>query len=406
LGLCILALTTQGSYENNHQKEQLRALKSLQSFPIAEKKVEKPPKMKRNRGKIKGLNLLPEKYNKTDLSNFALPLIDDQLTKALKNQLKLLALRKQSFNQEFGNISLNMIDLETTIDLLLLWQNTYPQGLQDHLDAYMLKGRDGKGHVYFTGYYTPEIKVSKKPTKRYKYPLYAYPKKWEGDLPTRKEIDGDTILKGAGLEIAYAKKLEDIYFMQLQGSGLGRYPNGESVYFGFAGSNRHSYSSIGRFIKNNENIPLKNISVEGIKNYLSNHPKMVEPILFSNPSYVFFKKSNSLPKGAGHVPLTEDYSIAVDIKHLPLGSCLLAALPVLDERGKFSHHKYQFLVAQDVGGAIRGNGHVDVYCGTGVEGKKKAMALHHYGQLWLLLPKPSPELGPVLFENSLSGTEL
>lgn len=59
------------------------------------------------------------------------------------------------------------------------------------------------------------------------------------------------------------------------------------------------------------------------------------------------------------------------------------------------------MLAQDVGGAIRGNGHVDVYCGVGEEGKQKAMALHHYGQLWLLLPKPSDQVDPLLSPGAL-----
>ena len=158
-------------------------------------------------------------------------------------------------------------------------------------------------------------------------------------------------------------------------------------------------SSIGKHIKNNESIRLRNISMEGVKKYLKYNPHQVEPILFTNPSYVFFEASNSKPLGAGHVPLTADYSIAVDPKHIPLGGCLLAAVPIMDEVGDFSHHEYQFLLAQDVGGAIKGNGHIDVYSGIGQAAKKKAMEMHHYGQLWLLLPKPSDELGPVFSDG-------
>ncbi len=379
------------------------ALESIQAFPVSTKKAlpVELPKIRRT-GLLGDAPLLSDIYTKTNLSNFSLPIIDSKLTFALAQQLRLLKLRKQPFTQHFGNLSLNLAELETTIELLLLWQHTYPQGLQEHLNAYQLKGKDQKGNVYFTGYYTPEIKAKKQKDSRYKYPLYAYPKSWEGPLPSRAAIDKEKALQGKGLELAYAEKLEDIYYMQLQGSGLVRYPSGESEYFGYAGSNRHPYKSIGRYIKDNESIPLKNISVNGVKNFLRHHPEMVEPVLFVNPSYTFFKKSNSMPFGAGHVPLTGDYSIAVDKKYLPLGSCLLAALPVIDEDGNFSHHQYQFVVAQDVGGAIRGTGHVDVYCGIGEEGKNKAMALHHYGQLWLLLPKPSDELGPVLSEGAIT----
>lgn len=400
LVLFLVPLQCTTDHSSNDTSSNLVALETLQSLPISTKKI---PKRKRN-GKLEKAPLLPKHYNKTNLSLLSLPFIDNDLIQALEQQHKLLKRRKQNFSQRFSNISLNMADLSTTIDLMLLWQRTFPQGLEDHLNAFQLSGKDRKGNVKFTGYYTPELKVSKKKTSRFKYPIYAFPEDWEGQLPTREQIDGEGILDNKAEILAYAERLEDIYYMQLQGSGMVRYRNGTRSYFGYAGSNKHPYSSIGKHIKDNEAIRLKNISVKGIKRYLKDRPDMVEPILFTNPSYIFFEESKTMPLGAGHVPLTADYSIAVDKRHIPLGSCLLAALPVLDEEGYFSHHEYKFLVAQDVGGAIRGNGHVDVYCGIGEEGQRKAMALHHYGQLWLLLPKPSGELGPVFSEGSLSGT--
>lgn len=372
------------------------ALEDLDTFPV---KVAKKVKKKRS-GKLHHAKKLGQTYTKTNLSTLTLPYIGQALTEALEQQQLLLKRRKQSRTQRFGNISLNLMDLETTVELLSVWQQTYPQGLAEHLNAYQLKGQDGRGNVKFTGYFTPEIKVSKRQTKAYPYPIYAYPKEWKGLLPTRKQIDEEGALKGMGLELAYAQRLEEIYYMQLQGSGLVRFRDGQKAYFGFAGSNRHKYQSIGAHIRDNENIPLKNISMEGVKRYLKYNPDKVGEVLFTNPSYVFFEASNKAPLGAGHVPLTADYSIAVDTRHLPLGSCLLAAFPVIDEEGYFSHHEYKFMLAQDVGGAIRGNGHVDVYCGVGEEGQQKAMALHHYGQLWLLLPKPSDELGPVFTEGA------
>jgi len=362
----------------------------LAAFPIATK----IPKKKKRTGKLKDATPLFNTYTKTNLSTFSLPRIDEDLTKALVQQLKLLKRRKQDFAQQFDNISLNLTDLETTIELLLLWQQTYPQGLEEHLNAYQLKGQDGKGNVKFTGYFTPELKVSKRQTKYYPYPIYAYPEDWKGHLPTRRQIDGDGV--------AYTKRLEDIYYMQLQGSGLVKYRNEQYKYFGYAGTNRHPYSSIGKYIKNNESIRLKNISMEGVKSYLKYNPDKVDDILFTNPSYVFFEATNTKPLGAGHVPLTADYSIAVDPKHIPLGGCLLAAVPVMDEAGDFSHHEYKFLLAQDVGGAIKGKGHIDVYSGIGALGQQKAMEMHHYGQLWLLLPKPSDELGPVFSNGALT----
>ncbi|MBK7408084.1 MAG: hypothetical protein IPJ40_08480 [Saprospirales bacterium] len=45
------------------------------------------------------------------------------------------------------------------------------------------------------------------------------------------------------------------------------------------------------------------------------------------------------------------------------------------------------MLAQDVGGAIRGPGHIDIYSGTGQEGQRMAGNRMHYGMVWLLLPK-------------------
>jgi membrane-bound lytic murein transglycosylase A len=80
-------------------------------------------------------------------------------------------------------------------------------------------------------------------------------------------------------------------------------------------------------------------------------------------------------------------SVAVDRRYIPLGSTLLAAVPVLDENNNFIGHEYRILTAQDVGGAIKGKGRMDFFCGTGEAGKKRSGALNHYGKVWLLLPK-------------------
>ncbi|HMR44509.1 MAG TPA: 3D domain-containing protein, partial [Saprospiraceae bacterium] len=69
------------------------------------------------------------------------------------------------------------------------------------------------------------------------------------------------------------------------------------------------------------------------------------------------------------------------------GSVLLAAIPEFDKNGNCIGHQYRFLMAQDVGGQIGGPGHIDLYCGVGKEAQIKASRFHHYGRLWILLPK-------------------
>ena len=85
--------------------------------------------------------------------------------------------------------------------------------------------------------------------------------------------------------------------------------------------------------------------------------------------------------------IIENCSVAADFKYLPKGSILLGKIPVLNEYGEFIKHHYKLLLVHDTGGAIKGPGHIDLYAGEGEKGKNYASAMHHYGELWLILPK-------------------
>lgn len=340
-------------------------------------------------GKSNDATILEEVYTEASLAKFNFPNINDQLAIGLKKQLKVLKHRKKIAINSFGEVDINLVKLEQTIHELLDIKEMKSPDVSSKLSAYQLKGEDGKGNVFYTGYFTPVLKVSRKPSKRYKYPLYAKPRKINGKFPTRAQIDGQQALKGKGLELAYAENLADIYFMQVQGSGIVQYQDGSQELLAYAGSNRHPYKSIGKYmIEKGYTTPAK-VSLTWIKRFLKRNPNLLEEILFVNKSYIFFERAKyqKTPKGAGLVPLTEDYSIAVDTKYIPLGSCLLAAVPIIDNNNKVVKHEYRLLIAQDKGGAIKGPGHIDLYSGVGIQGQRKASALHHYGKMWLLLPK-------------------
>jgi len=339
-------------------------------------------------GKDKEAPILEKTYTKTSLDSLELPIISSELVEGLQNQLDLLRLRKQKNVQQIGNLEITLDQLEETIVELIAWQHTKPIGLPQTLDAYQIKGKDKRGNVYFTGYFTPIIKVDDQPSSKYPYPIYTRPKDWEGDYPTRADIEFGGALDNQGLELAYSNNKIDIYFMQVQGSGYVEYPNGKQSLFSYDGTNRHPYSSIGRYLISREDIPAKNISMKGIRSFFDERPDLVDEVLYTNESYTFFTEKYDRPKGAGHVPLIDDFSIAVDRRYIPLGSCLLAKVPVISPDGKTRKHEYRFLLAQDIGGAIKGTGHVDLYNGIGVEAQSKASATHHYGKMWLLLPKP------------------
>jgi len=338
-------------------------------------------------GKKQTAPLQSELYTAQAISTAHFPEITEPVISALEQQKRLLKYKKRKTPQKVGNLIVSNEQLQKTADILLKAKDSEDLTEIIHqLNAYKIKGQDQRGNVHFTGYYTPVLPVSSIQSKEFPYPLYAFPQDWQGKLPSRKEIDGDLVLKGRNLELAYAKSLIDIYIMQVQGSGIVEYEDGTQQLFAFTGSNRKSYASIGKYMIEKGMTTPQHVSFQFIKKYLQEHPKKAHEILFSNPSYVFFKPVNSNPKGAGLVPLTKMHSIAVDTRYIPMGSILLASIPIIDNKNKVISHEYRLVVAQDIGGAIKGSGHVDLYTGVGYEGRRQASRLHHYGNLWLLLP--------------------
>lgn len=331
-------------------------------------------------------------FSKVPLEETGFPVITEELAIALQYQLHVLEKSNFKDGQKTGNLDLTYGGMKEVLELLIARANTQPNDLHQYLDAWQSWGDDRHGNVYFTGYYTPALKVKKHKDKKYKYPLYAFPDDWEGPLPSRREIDAENALAGRELELAYASNPLDIYIMQLQGSGTVEFlDTKERKLFRYAGENGHRYRNIQRFFKNRDDLSISNVSMSGIRRFLAKHPHLTDSVLFYNPSYTFFTPKTGLAKGAGEVPLIEGISIAADPRYYPMGSVVLAALPVYED-GKVTHHEYRILLPQDVGGAIKGTGHVDVYCGNGDMGRKAATSLHHYGRLWVLLPKENGQM--------------
>jgi membrane-bound lytic murein transglycosylase A len=107
--------------------------------------------------------------------------------------------------------------------------------------------------------------------------------------------------------------------------------------------------------------------------------------LNQNPSYVFFRElpTPEGPVGALGVPLTAEYTIAVDRRFVPLGAPVFLATtyPLSDERLE------RLMAAQDTGGAIRGVARADFYWGTGSEAGGRAGRMRQPGKMWLLWPR-------------------
>lgn len=307
--------------------------------------------------------------------------------------------------------------------------------IRESFDAYEVYGRKEWGEVFITSYFEPMIEGRRQREYGFSQPLYQIPsdlvevklRQFDGDFqpfpPTirgrltvaeedgipsvvpyysRAEIDSEQYLRGKGLEIAWVDPVES-FFLQIQGSGVVRFPDGEEIRVAYAAQNGHAYEALGKFLKHA--IPIEEMSLERIEGYLRSLPRHeMQEYLNKNPSYVFFKpaRENAITYvGTSAVGLR---TIATDAKFFPKGAVAVLAFerpvfqdptgPIVKEWQKAVH----LVIDQDVGGAIKGPDRVDFFWGRGQEAKRSAGVIRQTGRLYYLAPKM--ELLQKLKENT------
>jgi membrane-bound lytic murein transglycosylase A len=274
------------------------------------------------------------------------------------------------------------------------------------------ESRNAEGKAFFTGYYEPVLKGSPVRTEEFNEPVYETPEdliaadlgsfneKWKGErivgrVEDHKLIPFDSredIVYGNSLEtradvIAYVNGIE-LFFLQIQGSGLIRMSDGSTKRVNYAQKNGHPYNSIGKILK--EKIKPAEISLQSIKAYLYSHPDEVREILSYNQSYVFFREVDKGPLGNIEVPLTPHRSIAMDRRLIPGGGLAFieTELPVFISNGEIEWKvAKRFVLVQDTGGAIRGHGRGDLFLGNGEVAGRAAGHLKNRGKIFLLVAK-------------------
>lgn len=280
---------------------------------------------------------------------------------------------------------------------------------ETYFTPYQLANPDGTQTGLVTGYYEPLLHGSRKPSRRYRYPVYSVPDdllvvdladvypqlkgmRLRGRIEGRRIVpyyDRAQIESGApalrGKEIAWVEDHIDLFFLQIQGSGRIKLENGQMLRVGYADQNGYPYRSIGRWLIERGELPLEKASMQGIKEWARTHPEQLKDLLNYNASYVFFRElPGDLPGplGAQGVPLTPGRSVAIDARYVPLGAPVYLATT----RPNSTVPLNRLMIAQDTGGAIRGPVRADFFWGFGDEAGREAGRMKQELRMWMLLP--------------------
>jgi membrane-bound lytic murein transglycosylase A len=275
-------------------------------------------------------------------------------------------------------------------------------------------GNDGAEGL-FTGYYEPELAVDAARSERSSAALYKRPadlvtvdlgqfrEEWRNRNVAGRVVDGRLrpyytreqivvgALAGQNLELAWGEPV-DVFFLEVQGSGVLRFPDGRQQRVNVDGQNGFAYVAIGAELIREGALTRETVSMQSIRAWLAAHQDQAQAMMNRNRSYIFFRTVPEGPMGASGVVLTAGRSLAVDAAFVAYGLPLFLDIddptPPPTEPGARIR---RLMIAQDRGGAIRGAVRGDFFWGTGAEAGERAGRMRSRGRAWLLLPKPLAE---------------
>lgn len=281
---------------------------------------------------------------------------------------------------------------------------------ESQLQPWALVNPDGTREGLITGYYEPVIKASRTRKPPYTSPLFAPP----DDMVTvelaelypelkhlrlRGRLVGKKLVpyysradwskqeeKRANSALFWLDDALDNFFLQVQGSGQLILDDGSRVRVNYADQNGHPYRSIGKWLIDQGELKSDQASMQGIKAWAKANPKRLAELLNTNPSLVFFREmpvEGIGPPGAFGLPLTPERSIAVDPRHISLGTPVYLSTTHPND----SRPLQRLMLAQDTGGAIRGVVRADFFWGSGADAGNQAGKMKQRGAMWALLPK-------------------
>ena len=262
------------------------------------------------------------------------------------------------------------------------------------------------GEGVLTAYFSPEYEARERPDAEFSAPVRPKPTDMVGAGTAGKEAlrrrpDGSTepypdrtaIETSPPAQALAWMRPEDLFFLQIQGSGVLSFPGGRRSKAVFAATNGRTFAGIANPMRDRGLLAANNTSGEAIRGWLAeNRGPRADQIMRLNPRYVCFSLApddGRQPVGAAGIPLPPGRAIAVDTGLTGLGELFFidGTAPLLN--GAFPDYR-RTVVALDAGGAIKGPVRADLYLGLGARAGAEAGRVRHTLRMHRLVPKVGP----------------
>ncbi|MGZ3278019.1 MAG: MltA domain-containing protein [Caulobacteraceae bacterium] len=261
-------------------------------------------------------------------------------------------------------------------------------------------GEAGSDEGLLTGYFAPEYPARASRSYPFTVPVRPRP----ADLPPADVgASGGAApwLDRAAIEatdeaqpLAWMKP-EDLFFLQIQGSGVLDLPDGRKLKAVYAANNGQPFVGIATAMRQQGLLAADNTSGEAIRAWLADHRgPSADAVMRLNPRYIFFTLQpwdGKEPAGAAGVTLTPGRALAVDPARHDYGALYWIDGEAPSLSGAFPTYR-RLAMALDTGSAIKGEVRADLYLGMGATAGAEAGRVKHRLKLYRLTPVLDPTL--------------
>lgn len=244
---------------------------------------------------------------------------------------------------------------------------------------------------FLTGYYEPVVNAGYKQDRWFTFPILARPVSEELKTRPRASIEMNI---HEYKPIAWVQDPIEAFMIQVQGSASLCFPDGTIRRLVYDGRNGHPYTSIGRILIENGEIPSSAMSLEALKSWVRSAGQGTQQkgreLLWRNLSFVFFRFLDvefvDGPIGGAGVALTPMVSLATDRNVWPYGTPFLLSGDLQSASTDWKKF-HRLTISQDTGSAIVGRARGDFFVGSGEQSGAIASLIRHELDFIALLPK-------------------